>query len=479
MNYRMILYILRNSLFAEAVLMLLPAAVAVIYGENPAPFLITIGILLGAAALLNLLRPRTKVIYAREGFISVALSWIMLSAFGALPFIFSGAIPNFIDAIFETVSGFTTTGATILKDIEVVERGVLFWRSFTHWIGGMGVLVFIMAVIPLAEGRSMHIMRAEVPGPSVGKLVPRARNTAKILYGIYILLTVAEIIFLVAGGMPLFDSLVHAFGTAGTGGLSIKNASIAAYDSVYIHMVIAVFMLLFGINFNLYYLLILGRLKTILRNEEVRWYIGIVAVSVLLITANIIKIYGNVGEAFEKAFFQVSSIITTTGYTTADFNLWPELSKLVLVMLMVVGACAGSTGGGIKVARLIILVKTTGREIKRLMHPHSVSAVKLDGKAVDDFTCHGTCAFFILYMLITAASMLLISVDGQSFDTTTTAVIACIGNIGPGLESVGPIGNFSMFSDFSKIILSFDMLLGRLEIFPIIMLFRPAMWKRS
>lgn len=475
----MVLRILGYVLGAEAVLMLLPLLVCLIYGENPFPFLVCILGLGICAGLLRLVKPRSRSLFAREGFLAVSLAWILVSLAGAVPFVLDGAIPSYIDALFETVSGFTTTGASVLRDVEALPCGLLFWRSFTHWIGGMGVLVFIMAVLPMAGDRSMHLMRAEVPGPSVGKLVPRVRHTALLLYAIYLALTILEVGFLLAGGMPLFDSLVHAFGTAGTGGFSIKNASIAAYNSPYLEGVIGVFMLLFGVNFNLYFLLLMRDFKQVLKSEELRIYLLIVAGSVGMITLNILPTAGGAETAFREAFFQVSSIITTTGYATADYTTWPTFSQTILFLLMVTGACGGSTGGGLKVSRLIILVKKCGRELIRLVHPRAVGAVRLDGKAVDNQTSHDVGIFFITYMGIIGGMTLLVSLDGFDFTTTISAVAACMGNIGPGLGTVGPSGNFMDFSVLSKLLLSVTMLLGRLEIFPLLLTLTPVIYRKK
>ena len=479
MNIRMVLRILGYVLGAEAVLMLLPLLVCLIYGENPFPFLVCILGLGICAGLLRLIKPRSRSLFAREGFLAVSLAWILVSLAGAVPFVLDGAIPSYIDALFETVSGFTTTGASVLRDVEALPCGLLFWRSFTHWIGGMGVLVFIMAVLPMAGDRSMHLMRAEVPGPSVGKLVPRVRHTALLLYAIYLALTILEVGFLLAGGMPLFDSLVHAFGTAGTGGFAIKNASIAAYNSPYLEWVIGVFMLLFGVNFNLYFLLLMRDFKQVLKSEELRIYLLIVAGSVGMITLNILPTVGGAETAFREAFFQVSSIITTTGYATADYTTWPTFSQTVLFLLMVTGACGGSTGGGLKVSRLIILVKKCGRELIRLVHPRAVGAVRLDDKAVDNQTSHDVGIFFITYMGIIGGMTLLVSLDGFDFTTTISAVVACMGNIGPGLGTVGPSGNFMDFSILSKLLLSVTMLLGRLEIFPLLLTLTPVIYRKK
>ena len=396
---------------------------------------------------------------------------------GALPFIFSGSIPNPVDAIFETVSDFTTTGASILADVEILPHCVLIWRSFTHWIGGMGVLVFILSLLPLTGGYHMNLMKAESPGPSVSKLVPKVQSTAKILYGIYFVMTVIQIILLLLGGMPLFDSLCAAFGTAGTGGLGIKSDSMAGY-STYLQVVITIFMILFGINFNAYFLLITRKFAQAFKMEEVRYYLGIIAIAVLIITCNIYHMYGSVSESLQQAAFQVGSIITTTGYATTDFNLWPEISRTILVMLMFIGACAGSTGGGIKVFRILILCKTIRKELHIFLHPNAVKKIKMDGKVIPHEVLRSTNIFIIVYILIIAGSIFLIAFDDFDLITNFTAVTATFNNIGPGLELVGPIGNFGMFSWFSKIVLTFDMLAGRLEIFPLLLLFVRDTWKK-
>jgi len=402
---------------------------------------------------------------------------VVMSLFGALPFFFCGQFDSYIDCLFEVVSGFTTTGSSILSDIEALPKCIIFWRSFTHWVGGMGVLVFVMAILPLSEERSLYLMKAESPGPVVGKLVPKMKDTARMLYGIYIVLTALCFIFLLFGRMPAFDALCHAFGTAGTGGFSVKNAGIGFYDSAYIEMVLAVFMLLFGINFNLFYLLLLGHVKEVFKSEELRWYLGIVGVSTLVISLNIMNTFK--GQSFRYAFFQVASIITTTGFATTDFNItFPEFSKSILVLLMFLGACAGSTGGGIKISRLIILLKNFKKEIKKLLHPRSVTVIKLEGKPLEKSISRNTVTYFMMYMVIMIISCLLISVDNFDFTTNATAVISCFNNIGPGLNVVGPMGNFGGFSWFSKLILSLDMLFGRLEILPMLVLFTPTAWRR-
>lgn len=424
-------------------------------------------------------KPKNTVFYAREGFVSVSLSWVILSFFGALPFYLSGEIPNFEDAMFETISGFTTTGASILSNVEGLSHSMLMWRSFTHWIGGMGVLVFVLAVLPLAGGYNMHIMRAESPGPAVGKLVPKVRSTAKILYVIYFGMTILEMILLLIGGMPLFDAMTTSFGTAGTGGFGIKNSSIAFYDSYYLQGVITIFMILFGINFNVYYLFLIKKPKDAFRSEEARAYLGLILAAVLVIGWNVRGYFPTVFDALHHAAFQVASIITTTGFSTVDFNQWPQLSKIILVILMFVGACAGSTGGGMKVSRMLIGAKAALKELSFLIHPRSVKVLKLENKALEHSVVRSVNAYFIAYTVVFWLSVLLVSLDNMDFTTTFTSVAATLNNIGPGLNAVGPAGNFSEVSAFSKVVLMFDMLAGRLEIFPMLLLFSPATWRKQ
>ena len=473
----MIGFVIGRILWTEAVLLLLPALTALLYREPLPPFLGPVLLLL-LAGLPFRKKPRQTALYARDGFAVVALAWVLMSAFGALPFLISGYIPNFVDAFFETVSGFTPTGATILTEVEPLSQSVLFWRSFTHWIGGMGVLVFVMAVLPMTDGHGMHLLRAEMPGPTVGKLVSRMSDTAKILYGIYLVMTLVEILLLVLGGMPLFDSCIHAFGSAGTGGFSNKNLSVGAYDSAYFDVVIGVFMLLFGVNFNLYYFLLVRRFRDVFRSEELWAYIAIVGAPVTAIAVDILHMYESFGQSLRYSFFQVASIITTTGYATADFNLWPTFSKGILVVLMFVGACAGSTGGGIKVARIVILTKTSWGDMQKMLHPNAVTTTRFEGKALTDKHIRSVHLFITVYLLVFTASFLLLSLNGFDIVTTSTAVAACINTIGPGLEVVGPMGNFAGFAWWSKLLLSFDMLVGRLEIFPMLLLFAPSIWKR-
>ena len=483
MNHFLVFRYIGFALLAEAVLMIPALLISFFTGETQVAIAFAAAIVLTAfvGGALSRLPNKSGGMRAREGFAIVALAWIVISFFGALPFYFSQAIPSFIDCWFETVSGFTTTGASILSAVEGFPRGLLYWRSFTHWVGGMGVLVLLLAVMPLARGNgeSFQLMRAESPGPSVGKLTPTLRHTSRMLYGIYCAMTVLEIVLLLLGKMPLFDAVTHAFGTAGTGGFSIKNLSVGAYDSVYIQLVIGIFMALFGVNFAVYYLLLTRQFRAAFRNEELRVYLGTMLCATLVIGLNILPMYTEKGKAFIDSFFQVSSIMTTTGYATADFNLWPELSRFILVALMLFGASAGSTGGGIKYSRVIILVKHLKNEMHTMLHPHSVRSVRMDGKTLDNSVVRGTTSFLVAYFAIALASMLLIALDNFSQETTVTAVLACLNNIGPGLDVVGPMGNYGNFSPLSKFVLTMDMLWGRLEIFPMLLLFFPSVWKRN
>lgn len=481
MNYEMMLFVIMNIARVEGALMLLPALVALIYGENTVAgkILIIAVLCICLGSVFSRKRPKRSDIFVKDGLMIVGLAWVMFSLLGALPFYFTGAIPRFVDAFFETVSGFTTTGSTILTDIESLPYGIHFWRAFTHWVGGMGVLVFVMAVIPLAGSKSLNIMKAEVPGPTMDKIVPKTRQTAKILYLIYVVMTVAEVVLLVLGGMPLFDALIHTFSTAGTGGFSNKADSVSFYDSAYIDGVITVFMALFGVNFNLFYLLLLGKFARVFKSEELRTYIGIIAVATLLITINIYPMYGSFLTSFRYSSFQVTTIITTTGMMTTDFNLWPSFSKGILLMLMFVGACAGSTGGGLKVSRVLLLGKYIKSEIRKIVHPRSIVSVKVDGKVMDDTVIRSVTAYIMIYMSILVASYLMISLNELDLETTLTSVITCINNVGPGFgEIIGPTQNFLTLSDFSKLVLTLDMLIGRLEIYPILFLFSPRMFKR-
>ena len=481
MNRRMVIYTIGQLIGVEAAVMMLPLCVSLIYGEGSwKAFLITIGIAIVLSALgLLLSRPKNHVIYAKEGFATVALAWIIMSGIGALPFVISGEIPNYIDAFFETVSGFTTTGSSIVRDVEALSHGILFWRSFTHWLGGMGVLVFVMAILPSSSDRSIHLMRAEVPGPVVGKLVPKIKETAKILYLIYMVMTFIEVIFLLCGGMPLFDSLVHYFGTAGTGGFGIKADSIGGYSS-YCQWVITIFMLLFGINFNLFYLCLIRRFKSVLKSEELWAYLGIVLAAATIITVNIMPIYNSLSQSIRLSVFQVASIITTTGYATADFNTWPVLSKGILLILMFFGACAGSTGGGFKISRVVLLLKAVKREFHRLIHPRSRTTIRFEGKNVDEGTISGVECYLALYVICFVSIFLILCFE-KNFDIETnfSAAASCFNNIGPGLGSVGPVLNFADYSAVSKIVLSIAMLLGRLELFPLIITLAPSTWTKK
>ena len=471
MNRKMVSNLLGIVLFSQAALMLLPLGVAVYYHESIMCFVITIGALLFGGLVLTRFKPKSKTIYSREGFMVVSFGWILMSMFGALPFFLSGEIPNYIDALFEAVSGFTTTGASILTNVEAMSKSLVFWRSFTHWIGGMGVLVFVMAVLPLAGGGgNIFLMRAESPGPDVGKLVPKSNSTARILYGIYLFMTVAEIILLKCGGESFFDSVTLSFGTAGTGGFGIRNDSITGY-STYTQIVIGIFMALFGINFNIYFLLLCGKIKDVLKNEELRAYLAIMGTAILCITLDIKGSFDSVWQALHTAAFQVSSVMTTTGYSTADFDKWPELSRMIMIAVMFVGGCAGSTGGGIKVARILLMLKNIKKEFKRLIHPRSVNIIRFDGKRVSDEVAQSTSVYLTVYMIIFVFSILLVSLDNFDMTSNVTAVVATLNNIGPGLGIVGATGSFAPYSMFSKMVFVIDMLLGRLEIFPLLLIF--------
>lgn len=477
MNYRMISYILGWILIFEGLFLVLPTVTGLIYGEAELwSFLLALSVCLLIGGILVLKKPEKRRLYAREGGVIVALSWIILSAFGALPFVLTGEIPDYVNALFETVSGFTTTGASILSDVEALSHASLMWRSFTHWVGGMGVLVFIMAFIPLSGAQNMHIMKAESPGPSVSKLVPRVKTTALLLYSIYFGLTLIEFILLLCGGMTVFEALNTSFATAGTGGFGFLNSSMGSF-SPYIQIVITVFMILFAINFNCYFLLLTRKIKDAF-NLEMRTFLIIVAVTITIITINIAGLYDSVGEALRHSAFTVASLISTTGFTTTDFNLWPELSRTLLVMIMFIGACAGSTGGGIKVSRLVILFKGMAKELQMMVQPRQVKKIKMDSHTIDHETVRSVNVYMVAYLLIFSISLILISFDNHDLITSFTAVTATINNIGPGLELVGPTENFGFFSTPSKLVLIFDMLAGRLELFPMLMLFTPATWKK-
>lgn len=477
MNYRMISYILGWILIFEGLFLTVPIITGAVFGESALiSYLIALGICLLIGALLVLKKPKNKQLFAREGCVIVALSWIVLSLFGSLPFIISGEIPSFIDALFETVSGFTTTGASILSDVEKLSHASLIWRSFTHWVGGMGVLVFIMAFIPLSGAQNMHIMKAESPGPSVSKLVPRVRTTAMLLYSIYFVLTLVEFIMLLCGGMTVFEALNTAFATAGTGGFGFLNSSMGSF-SPYIQIVITVFMILFAINFNCYYLLLCGKLREMF-NLELRTFLIIVATAITVITINISSMFSSVGEALRHAAFTVASLISTTGFSTVDFNMWPELSRTLLVLVMFIGGCAGSTCGGIKVSRMIILFKGMAKELQTMVLPRQIKKIKMDSRMIDHETVRSVNVYMVAYLMIFAISLVFISFDNHDLITNFTAVTAAINNIGPGLDLVGPTSNFGFFAMQSKIILIFDMLAGRLELFPMLLLFTPATWKK-
>lgn len=500
MNYKMILYIVGLLMLVEAALLILPLAVMIIYGEFAMLHAVLIPMIMLAAlgGIAVLFKPKNNALRAKDGFIVVGLSWIILSVFGCLPYVISGLIPNFVDAFFETVSGFTTTGSSVLSSNDyamlwtpvsqsVGMRGIFFWRSFTNWIGGMGVLVFVLAIMPqqdMKSSRLVHVMRAEMPGPRVDKIVSTVKRTSAIMYGIYSVMTAVLVILLMIGGMDLYESLCTSFATAGTGGFSIWADNMMTYGGVahqsFCTWVIAVFMFLFSVNFNVYFLIITGKAVSALLSEELRWFTGIVLVATAIITCNIYSIYGNLGDAVRESFFQVSTIISTSGFATTDFNLWPNAAKTVLLIIMFIGACAGSTGGGIKVSRIIIAAKSAMAEIKHMIHPRQVKKIRFEGKPVENDTVKGIFAYIVAYAFIFFASFLVIAVcDGQSIETTFSSVVSCINNIGPGLDKAGPMANFAFYSPVSKIVLSLDMLLGRLEIFPILMLFAPSVWSEK
>ncbi len=484
MNYKMMARICAWILTIEGIFMLPALAISMGYGEWNAvrAFAISDSIIFAIALILFAFARRERGgFYAKEGLVCVGGSWILLSLFGCLPFVISGEIPHFIDALFEIVSGFTTTGASILSNVEALSNGILYWRSFSHWLGGMGVLVFLLAIVPMGgknQGYTLHLMRAESPGPDVGKMMPRIRSTATVLYLTYIILTVLNIVFLLLGDMPLLDAVCTAFGTAGTGGFGIKNDSMASY-SPYLQNVTTVFMLLFGVNFSCFYLLLLRKFRAVFKDEELRLYLGVVFVSVLLITWNISGLYNNIWDSLRHAAFQVSTVITTTGYATTNFDLWPALSKGILLVLMFFGACAGSTCGGIKCARILLLLKSLKRNIGQYLHPRRVQVIRVNGRAVDEQVISNTNTYLAAYVMILLISFLLISIDGFSITSNFSAVMACFNNIGPGFDAVGPVSNYSVYSAFSKIVLIIDMLAGRLEIFPILVLLSKDTWKKA
>ena len=482
MNYKMIRYVLGWIFLFEAAFLLVPFITSLVYRESIVaiyPFSVAVSLSIGGLLLYR--KPKNTALYPKEGFVIVSLSWIVLSLFGTLPFLLSGVTDSFVDALFETVSGFSTTGASIFRDVEVLPHSILMWRSFSHWVGGMGVLVFIIAFLPLSGGRNMHIMRAESPGPSVSKLVPRVKKTATILYLIYVIFTALEFILLLFGGMSIFEALNTAFATAGTGGFAFLNTGFAGFSS-YIQIVVTVFMLLFSVNFSAYYLAWRGRWRDVM-NTELKWFIGIVLTAVGVITLNIYfgggaSLFSSVGETLKHVFFSVASLISTTGFTTADFNLWPPLACAVLVLIMFIGACAGSTGGGMKVSRIVIFVRGLRKEMSRMLHSRQVKKAELDGKPLDGELERSVYTFVIAYIMVFVTSFLLILIDGKDLVTGFTAVTATLNNIGPGLGQVGPTGNYADFSVFSKLVLCFNMLAGRLEIFPMLLLFSPHTWKR-
>jgi len=480
----MVLNTLGKVFLLEAFLLILPMCVGFCYHENSyLDYLIPIAILLTIGLSLVLIKTKDKSIYAKEGFVIVSLAWILMSLFGAIPFVLNDTSNlTFIDAFFETVSGFTTTGSSIILDVEALEHSILFWRSLTHWIGGMGVLVFVLALTSGYNSGAMHVLRAESPGPTVGKLVSKLSFTARILYGIYIVMTAILVIMLVCGGMPIYESVVHAFGTAGTGGFGVKADSYMSYNS-YLQVVTAVFMLLFSLNFNVFYLILIGNFRKAFKSEELRAYMIIIVVATLSIAINILTLVDNFGVALKHAFFQVTSVSSTTGYASADFDKWPEFSKAILLVLMMTGACAGSTGGGIKISRIVILFKSVTADIKRMLHPKAVVPVKFESEPLSKEVERNVRSYFLLYIFIIASCCLLLCLDVHSvenaFITNFSATLACLGNIGPGLSLVGPTANFALYSPYSKILLSFVMLIGRLEIFPILLLFTPRTWKKS
>ena len=483
MNYKMMGRFIAQIVAMEMALLIPALIISLGYGETVAvnSFLLTLAVMgTVAGSLFGLCRKAGKLFGAKEGLVCVSLSWIVMSALGCLPFVFSGAIPSYIDALFETVSGFTTTGSSILSDVEALPRGLLYWRSFTHWVGGMGVLVFLLAVSPGDGGKgfTMHLLRAESPGPDVGKLVPKMKSTAMILYIIYIVLTVLNVIFLLIGGMDWLDALCTAFGTAGTGGFGTRNDSIASF-SPYIQNVTTVFMFLFGVNFSCYYLLLMRNWRSVLKDEELRFYIGLAVACAALIALDIRGLYDSWEETIRHSAFQVSTIMTTTGFATTDFDLWPTFSRSILLMLMIVGACAGSTGGGFKCARVLLIFKSLRRNIRKILQPRKVQVVRINGKAVDEQVLDNANAYLAAYVVIIIACFLIISLDGFSVETNLTATLACFNNIGPGLDAVGPTCNFSAFSDLSKVVLSIAMLAGRLEIFPMLVLCSGSTWRRK
>ncbi len=480
MNYKIVGRIISKILALEALFMVPSAVICAVDGnmKTCVAFLISIAVTLASAGLMYAVgRNAKRAFYAKEGFVTVGLSWIFLSLAGCLPLVISGEIPNFVDAFFEIVSGFTTTGASIVPNVEELSRGVLYWRSFSNWLGGMGVLVFLLAIDPMGSS-SLHLLRAESPGPSVGKIVPKMRQTAKILYLLYVALTVADIICLLIGKLSFFEAVCTAFSTAGTGGFGIKADGMASFTP-YIQNVCTVFMMLFGINFTCFYLLLLGNFKSVFKNEELRFYLGTFVAAVALISINVHGMYDTVGETIRHSAFQVASLVTSTGFATTDFNLWPPFSKAILFVLMFVGACAGSTGGGIKCSRVLLYIKTFFRSIRQTLHPQKIQLIRLNGEPTDEKIIRSTLGYLCAYVILILASFFLVSVDGFSFETNMSSVVSCFNNMGPGFDSAGPMSNYGGFSAFSKLVLIWDMLAGRLEIFPILVLFSPSTWRRS
>lgn len=478
MNFHLVFNITGKALLIEGAAMILPLVVALLYGESSLPFLYSIAILLAVGFVLSKL-PYKKHFFAREGFFAVGLIWIFMGFFGALPFAFCGYFNSFIDCLFECYSGFTTTGATILTDIESLPKGILFWRSFTHWLGGMGVLVLTTALLPSMGLRSHFLIQAESPGPVFSKLMPKQSQTSKILYSIYCVMTVVEVVLLKLAGLPLYDSFIHAFSSAGTGGFSNRNLSVGAYGNPVVEMIIAVFVLLFSVNFAMYFLLLCGRVKDVLNSDELRFFLWVVALSTLAVSVNIFPLLGSAWQSFRYAFFQVASIVSTTGFATADYMTWPLFSQIIMILLLLCGACAGSTGGGLKCSRILLNLRCARREIRQIIHPRSVSVVKLDGKVVEEQTLRSVLIFTCSYFLISLLATLVISIDNFSFSTSLSAALTCMSNVGPGLDVVGPAGNFSAFSGLSKMVLSACMVIGRLEIFPILVLFSRGAWTRT
>lgn len=480
MNYKMIRYIIGMILMAESAFMVLPMLVSVIYGEYDVimPFVYSIAAAFCTASIFGLKKPKYDLVFARESYIAVAAGWILVSVFGAMPFYLSGAIPSLIDAIFETVSGFTTTGATILETVEHLPKGILFWRAFTHWIGGMGIIMFLMMLTQISEGHTLYIMRAEVPGPSVGKIAPKSSSNAHILYGIYTGLTILEAVLLLFSGMGVFDAVTTAMSTAGTGGFSVRSAGIAAYNSAYVEWVVAVFMIMFGVNFNLYFLMLIGKFKIAFKSEELRVFLAIVAVCTVVMGISCTEYYGDFATALRKAFFQCAAVISTTGFGGVEFMNWPMLCHSVLLVLLFTGACAGSTAGGIKISRIIMAFKMLRKESRRLAHPHEVTTIKFEGKFVDKETRSFIMVYMSAFFVILAISSITIMVMGHDYETAFSAVLSCLNNVGPALGDVGHGGVYNMFNGAEKLFLALLMLTGRLEIFPILILFMPSTWRR-